>query len=253
MNAVIYSANWLFVACATAMAILCQAVRPITWRRTVRAEFWRFMELVCLRNMRALLIAGGLIGLALVSQGLYWLDRFGQPDEIRQVIVLVMVREVGPLIVGFLVLGSGGIILINEVSAMRSTGQMDDLDRQGVDPFLLIVVPRVIALVVATFSHTIIFVVVALIAGHAMAQAVGATAIEPVQFLISLLAAIGSTGYIALPVKTIAIGLTIGTVCSLSAMDPATDGLTGGTFTATGFIRAVSGILLVSTLLSLVL
>jgi phospholipid/cholesterol/gamma-HCH transport system permease protein len=247
------TANWLLMLFAVATAVMRQALRPVTWRRPVRAEFWRFMDLVCLRNLAAMLVTAALVGLAVVSQGLYWFEQFGQQGAIGEVIVFVMVREIVPLIVGLLVLGSGGIVHLGELGAMRINGQLDALDRQGVDPFLLLVVPRVVAMIVAVFAHSILFIIIAFLVGYAMAQATGATAIAPAQFVINLLSAIGNNGYLVLPAKALAIGLTIGAVCSLTAMDRRAEGIAGETLTARGFIRGISGILLVSTLLSLAL
>jgi len=251
VSAITGTANWLFMAFALATAVLRQGLRPITWRRPVRLELWRFMEIVCLRNLLAVCIAAALIGLTLVSQGRYGLERFGQVDAVGQVIVFAMVREIGPIVVGLLSLGGGGIVLLGELSALRGSGQLEALDRLGVDPFLLLVVPRVIAIIIAVFTHSIIFIVVALFTGYAVAHATGATATAPGQFVIDMLTAVGATGYVILPAKALAIGLTIGSVCALTALDPRGAGGSGATLTATGFIRAISGVLLVIALISL--
>lgn len=253
MTAALSGANWLLTAFALATAIVRQALRPVTWRRPVRAEFWRFMAFACLRLLPAVLVAAALVGFTLISQALYWLDQFGQSDSIGQVIVVIMVRDLGPAIVGLLVLGSGGIVLIGELSALRASGQLEALDRQGVDPFLLLVVPRVVALTITMFVHSMIFIVVSLCVGYAVVRLLGATATSPDQFALRTLAGIGSAGYIVLPTKTIAIGLTIGAVCSLTALDSRARSRTTEVLTAIGFIRATSGILLVSALISLTL
>lgn len=252
MSALAASANWLVMAFAMAAAVIRQALRPVTWRRPVRLEFWRFMDMVCLRNLRAVCIAAALIGLTLVSQGLYWLDRVGQAEAIGGVIVFAMVREIGPLIVGLLALGGGGIVLLGEIVEMRQRGQLEALDRQGVDPFLLLVVPRVVAIVLAIFAQSIIFIVVALLTGYTVAHATGATAVGPAAFIVNMITSIGSFGYIVLPAKALAIGLTIGAICALTALDPRGGGAADrASLTATGYIRSISGVLLVSALISL--
>jgi len=250
LRSVTNTANWLLLVFGAAAAVISQSVRPITWRRTVRAEFWRYMDMVCVGNLPSMLIAAVLVGLTLVSQALFWVDQFGQSDTIGEVILFIVVRELGPLIVGLLTLGSGGIVLLGELSAMRASGELDALDRQGIDPFLLLVVPRVAALVVAVFVHTLVFIVVAFTAGYTLAQAAGASVEAPAQFVINIMTGIGTTGYLVLPIKALAIGLTIGVVCSLTAMDRDMASLSRERLTAKGFIRAISGILLVSALLS---
>ncbi len=238
---------------ATAAAVLAQAVRPATWRRPVRAEFWRFLELVCVRNLAPMLVAAVLVGLALVAQALYWLEQVGQLDAIRDVIVFVLVREIGPLIVGLIVLGTGGLLLVGEISTLRGTGQLAALDSQGVDPFQLLVVPRVVAITLAVFAHSVLFIMTALLVGYTMARGVGATTTTPLQFLSLILTGVGAIGYAVIPAKGAAIGLIIGAVCSLTALGRDGDRIAPEKQTVSAFLRAISGILLASALLSMVL
>ena len=175
MTRVVGTVNWVLMVFAAAAAIVRQSLRPVTWRRTARAEFWRFMDLVCVGNLPSILTAAVLVGLTLVSQAHFWVNHLGQTDAVGDVILFIVVRELGPLIVGLLTLGSGGIVLLGELSAMRANGGLDALDRQGLDPFLLLVVPRVAALSIAVFAHTIVFIVVAFSSGYLLAQASAST------------------------------------------------------------------------------
>lgn len=253
MNAVVRGASWLLTAFGMATAVVHQGIRPLTWRRSVRTEFWRFMDLACRRNLSAVLIAAALVGLSLVAQGLYWLQQFGQADTIGNVLIFVVVREIGPLIVGFLILGGAGIPLLVELAGLRTGGQLEVLNRQGVDPFLLLVVPRVLALTLAVFTHTVLFVVAALVTGYLMARFVGAVALPPMDFLAQMLTNVGTVGYAVLPAKSIATGLTIGCLCSLTAFTGSDGTDRRLRLVARGFLRGVSGILLVNGLLSLAL
>lgn len=253
MTVAINTANWLFTAFALVAAIVHQALRPVTWRRPVRVEFWQFMAVACLRILPAILVAAALVGFTLISQALYWLSQFGQSDSVGEIIVFIMVRDLGPSVVGLLVLGSGGIVLIGELSALRAGGQLEALDRQGVDPFLLLIVPRVAALTLTMFVHSMVFIVTSLVVGYSAVRLLDATTLTPDQFVLRTLATIGEVGYIALPAKTIAIGLTIGAVCSLTALDNRARERAAEALTAIGFLRGTSGILLVSALISLAL
>lgn len=253
MSALRASGDWLLLLFSMTATILVQGARPNTWRRPVRAEFWRFLDLVCLGNLAPVIVAAALVGLALVAQGIYWLDQVGQASAIGDVIVFVMVREVGPLIVGLIALGTGGILLVGEISKLRNAGQLAALDNQGIDPFQLLVLPRVIAIVLSVFAHSVIFIIVAFFIGYVVARTIGAVATGPGQFFTTVLTDVGTVGYAILPAKAVAIGLTIGVVCSLTAMDKYTAVRAPERLTASGFMRAISGILLVSALLSLTL
>lgn len=253
MTAVPAALRWTLLAFSLAWASLAHAVRPLTWRRPVRAEFSRFLALTCLDNLTAVLVTGAIVGIVLFAQGLYWLDQFGQADAVANVIMSIVVRELGPLVVSLLMLGTGGIAMIGEVAAMRSGGQIAVLDRQGIDPFLLLIVPRIVAMIIALFVHSVLFITVALITGYAGARLMGAITIDPISFVTYLLTAIGANGYIVIPAKAVALGLTIGAICSLTALDNGERGATPERRIARGFIRSVSGVLAVGALLSLTL
>jgi phospholipid/cholesterol/gamma-HCH transport system permease protein len=128
--------RWLATAAGMAAAVVRQGLRPTSWRRPARAEFLRFMELAGVQNLPAVAVAGVLVGISLVAQGMYWLDQLGEQDFVFTVIAVVMIREIAPLVVGLLALGRGGLLILDELSELRRDGQWRALDVQGLDRFL---------------------------------------------------------------------------------------------------------------------
>ena len=241
---------WLWVdATAIAVAILRQGMRPITWRRPVRREFVRFLDMVGVQGLPAVIVAGALIGLSLIAQAIYWLDQIGEADLIRSVIGAVVVRELAPVLVGLLVLGRGGLVILDELSTMRRAGLLRALDLQGVDPFLLLFVPRVLALAISVFTLSIVFVVAAFVSGFITASALGIVELSPAMIVRRMSETLGDSGYLMLPVKTIGIGAAIGVLCCLTAIEETPEGEDEQVM-ITGFIRAVLAVILVSALCS---
>ena len=68
----------LAMAAGFGAAVLSAAARPTTWRRPVRRELLRAMHQAGVQGVRATLVIGVLIGLAMVYQALYWLQAAGQ-------------------------------------------------------------------------------------------------------------------------------------------------------------------------------
>jgi phospholipid/cholesterol/gamma-HCH transport system permease protein len=126
-------------AISIGVAVLVQACRPVTWRRTVRAEFMRNCAQVALYGLPAIIITGLLVGLAMVNQVLYWLRLAGQEGLIGKFLVLGLVREIAPVVVGMLVIGRSGSTMMVELGTMRAGRQVHLLDAQGIDPFLYLV------------------------------------------------------------------------------------------------------------------
>jgi len=73
----------------------------------------------------------------------------GGESAIAQVVVLGMTRELGPVIAGLMVAGRIGAAIAAEVGTMRVTDQIDALSTLSTNPFKYLVVPRLLAGIVA--------------------------------------------------------------------------------------------------------
>jgi phospholipid/cholesterol/gamma-HCH transport system permease protein len=242
--------RWLAMAAGMAGGVIRQGLRPVAWRRPVRTEFLRFMDLAGVQNVPAVAVAGLLVGISLVAQALYWLNRLGEEQLISTVITVILIRELAPLVVGLLAIGRGGLLILDELGEMQRNGQCRALDAQGVDPFLALIMPRVCALAISVFCLTIIFIVVASATGYAMAALLDVTQRSPIEFAVETFRMIGTAGYVVIPVKTLGIGLAIGVVCCLTAMERRRAATPDHGQLPTGFMRSVLAVLLVSGLVS---
>jgi phospholipid/cholesterol/gamma-HCH transport system permease protein len=153
------------------------------------------------------------------------------------------------LLVGLLVLGRGGLLILGEIASMQREGQCRALDAQGVDPFLAIALPRVAALPVAMFCLSMVFVVVAQVSGFMVASALGVSRLPPERFVETMIQAIGAQGYFVLPMKSLVIGVAIGVVCLMTAVERWRDVDTEDPV-PTGFLRAVLATFLATGLVS---
>lgn len=233
-------------------AVLSAAVRPVTWRRPVRRAFIRAMDQAGVQGVRASLLIGVLLGLAMVYQALYWLQVAGQGDLLGRVLVLVLVREIAPLVAGLIVVGRSGLPMLIRLEELRAGGQLRMLAAQGIDPFLLLVVPRILALALSCFCLGMLLLATALLVGYFTGHAVGAVEISLYAFLDSVLRAMGPGTYLLLPVKTLAIGFAVGVTCALPVL-AATGSRDVGRLTAAGFVQAVLAVFIVSGAVSAML
>jgi len=238
------------MAAGIAGGVIRQGLRPVSWRRPARAEFLRFMDLAGVQNLPAVAVAGLLVGISLVAQALYWLNRLGEEQLVSTVIAVILVREIAPLVVGLLAIGRGGLLILDELGGMQRNGQCRALDAQGVDPFLALIMPRVFALAISVFCLTIIFIIVASASGYVMAALLDVAGRSPVEFAVETFRMIGTAGYVTIPVKTLGIGVAIGVVCCLTAMERRRATMPDHDQLPTGFMRSVLAVLLVSGLVS---
>jgi phospholipid/cholesterol/gamma-HCH transport system permease protein len=192
-----------------AVAVLWQSCRPLTWRRTVRAELFEQCHQVGMRALPFILITGSLVGFGLVYQAIYWLDLFGQTKYTGPILVTVLVREVAPLFVALIVIGRSGSVILVELGNMRIDGQIRMLDALGIDPFLFLIVPRVVAVSVCMFSLTIAFITVALVSGFLAGNALGSMDFTLYDFVFGILSEMGPAEFATIPLKTFTTGFVV--------------------------------------------
>ena len=192
-----------------ALAVIRQALRPLTWRRTVRAEFLEQCHHIGTRALPFILVTGCLVGLGIVYQAIYWLSLFGQTEYTAPILVLILVREVAPLFVALTVIGRSGSVILVEIGNMRIDGQLRMLDAQGVDPFVFLIIPRVTAVAVCMFSLTIAFIAVALGSGFIAGSTLESTDYTLYEFVFGILSEMGIAEFAMLFVKTLLIGFVV--------------------------------------------
>ena len=235
------------------VAVIWQASRPLTWRRTVQAEFWRHGAQVILQGLPPIVVTGLLVGIGMVFQVLYWLQLVGQESVIGEFLVLVLVREIAPVLVALIVIGRSGAVMINELGVMRVGGQAHLLNAQGLDLLHFLVVPRVVAAALGVFCLCIVFLVVALAAGLVAANTLGLANTTLFDFLEEVLTAMGPGEYALVPLKTLAMGFAIGVISCDTGLEVEGDVMQVAALLPRGFVTSVLATLLISGVLTILL
>ncbi len=107
------------------------------------------IEQLGLRSVAIVAVTSLFIGMVMCIQFAYGLKRFGGIEVIPSVIVLSFLRELGPTLTSVIVgvrIGSG---MAAEVGAMNVTEQVDAIRALGADPAKKLVLPRVLAAIIA--------------------------------------------------------------------------------------------------------
>jgi phospholipid/cholesterol/gamma-HCH transport system permease protein len=84
-------------------------------------------------------------GMVLALQTYSGFQRFNAESAVATVVVISMVRELGPVIGGLMVAGRVGASIAAEIGTMRVTDQIDALTTLSTNPFKYLVVPRIVA------------------------------------------------------------------------------------------------------------
>ncbi len=106
------------------------------------------------------------LGVVLVLQSAYQMQRFQAEIYIASLVSLTMARELGPVLTAFVVAGRVGASITAELGTMRVTEQIDALETLASNPIKYLVVPRFLALAIALPVLTIYADVVGIVGGY---------------------------------------------------------------------------------------
>jgi phospholipid/cholesterol/gamma-HCH transport system permease protein len=125
-------------------------------------------------------------------------------------------REVGVLIVCIMVAGRSGSSYTAELGAMRMREEVDALRTMGFDPVEVLILPRIIALIIAVPILTFLGSMAALYGGGLVSWLYGG--IQPEVFLARLREAVTSTTFEVGMIKAPFMALVIGIVACVEGL-----------------------------------
>jgi len=180
-------------------------IRPLIFRETARAG----IKLLPMFIFVALALGFLTIGQAMA--GLTHLGASGAIQYLGSIMVIVIVRELGPLLAAVLVLARVGTANVIELGNARALGDVEALETMGVDPVHYLVVPRVIGMTVGVFSLTVYLILGTLAAGYLFAflQEVPLT---PEQYYTQLAESVTSLDFAVVAFKSLLFGFFIAVV-----------------------------------------
>jgi phospholipid/cholesterol/gamma-HCH transport system permease protein len=146
------------------------------WKELFTAPFYFRLflnQLYIIGNQSVLLVlvTGAAVGSVMALQFGYGLAKFGGTLYVPKIASLIILREMGPVFTSLLVGGRIGSGIAAEVASMKVTQQIDAIRALGTSPIKRIVIPRVLAALVALPILTIFANFIGLIG----AMIVGAT------------------------------------------------------------------------------
>ena len=179
-----------------------QVMRPRVFQEAARAG---------LRLLPMFLFISGALGLVVIGQTVSWLTRVGAINFLGTVMVIVVVRELGPLVTALLVLARVGTANVIELGTARAMGEVEALEVLGIDPVHYLVVPRVIGMALGVFALTVYLILGALLSGYLWAF-LQDVPLRPGDYFRQLASALSGLDFALLAVKTLVFGSIIALV-----------------------------------------
>ena len=104
-----------------------------------------------------LFIVATLFGAVVIVEVMTLMGKMGFDDVVGSLVVVVIIRELGPILTAFLIAGRSGSSLTTYVGSMVINSEVDALATMGVDPIRYLVMPGLIGGSIATLIMTIFF------------------------------------------------------------------------------------------------
>jgi phospholipid/cholesterol/gamma-HCH transport system permease protein len=131
---------------AVGSALLRVITRPASFRLTSAVHQ---LDRVGWQAIPIMLLITFLIGCIIAQQGFFHFRKFGADIYVVDMVGILVLREIGVLIVAIMVAGRSGSSYTAELGSMKMREEIDALRTMGFDPVEVLILPRILALVIA--------------------------------------------------------------------------------------------------------
>lgn len=202
-----------------------------------------------LRSIPVIAVMSFLIGAIIAQQGAYQLQYYGEELLMVPLVGILHFREIGVLLTAVMVAGRSGSAITAEVGTMKMREEIDALTVIGLNPVGVLILPRLIALIIALP----VLVLLSDLAGIAGAMVVADlyVGITPQQFLFALQDGVDISnmyvGFIKAPVMAAIIGLA----AAVEGLKVGGSAESLGQRTTAAVVRAIFAVILVDGLFAM--
>ncbi|MFH0810175.1 MAG: ABC transporter permease [Pseudomonadota bacterium] len=138
--------------------------KGLIWRTTVEQVYFTGLRALPVVTLMALLL-----GMLVIVESTERLSAVGLEEYLGRVMVVMVLRELGPIMTALLVILRSGVAIGVKLGYMAALHELEAMEMQGVDPLHLVVMPRIIGLMSAMACLLIYFDLVAVFGGSAFA------------------------------------------------------------------------------------
>lgn len=162
VNSVEYTINLLlmtYLSVRTAVFEQAQGFRTVFSVVSQQIYFtgWQALPLIS-----ALAVAAGSI---VIMQSSFQLNFLGGQGQIGKLLIVIIVREIGPLLTALIVIARSGTAVASELGNMKVNNEIEALRSLGINPLSYIVFPRLMGGLLSVLCLSFYFVVIALMGG----------------------------------------------------------------------------------------
>ena len=122
------------------------APHPWRWRWTPMVHH---LEMYGLRSVPIIMLINFLVGAIVTQQGIFQLNSFGASAYAVNLVGVLGLRELGVLMTSIMIAGRTGSSITAEIGSMKMREEIDALKVMALDPLEVLIIPRLVALIIA--------------------------------------------------------------------------------------------------------
>jgi phospholipid/cholesterol/gamma-HCH transport system permease protein len=141
--------------------VLCRLTALLRW--PVRQVMLKQLYFTGTESIGTIGVVGFVVGLIVITE----INNLVGRNELLtiQIMIWTIVRELGPLLSAIVIIGRSSSAFASELSTMQVNGEIRSLRCMGISPVSYLVLPRVLAMTLASIALTFYFQVVAISTG----------------------------------------------------------------------------------------
>jgi len=188
-----------------------QVIAAIPSLRRYKFEFYTQMYQVGTRALPVTIVSGLFVGAIFATQFYLQLKGYGANSAVGGLNTSGTIRDLGPLLVAFMLSGKIGAFMSAELGTMRVTDQVDAIRCLGTDPFEYLLAPRFVAVVLMTFVLLFFALIVSIVGG--MLSMFLTAGIHPAEYISSIPDLVSPISVVTGLSKSAVFGFLIAWIC----------------------------------------
>jgi phospholipid/cholesterol/gamma-HCH transport system permease protein len=144
-------------------------------------ELLRGIQEHSIKALPIVLLTSMLIGLVVAYQSALQIKKYGADIFIVDMLIISVTRELAPLITAIVVAGRSGSAYTAEIGVMKITEEIDAMRTMGFDPYRFIILPNILALMIALPMIIFLADIMGIIGGMLAARM--ELSITPIEFI----------------------------------------------------------------------
>ncbi|MBS1983976.1 MAG: ABC transporter permease [Bdellovibrionales bacterium] len=186
-------------------------VRASVMERFEKREFLTQLSQISWRSLPTTMTAGLFTGAILAVQFYMQIRDFGAESALGGLNTSGTLREVGPILIAFMLAGKVGAFTSAEIGTMKVTDQIEAIRCLGVNPVSFLLVPRFLAVVISSTLLLIFGLVISVTGGILASWASGA--VNPQQYLLMIPKFATPSSILLALIKSVVFGIIMGHIC----------------------------------------